>query len=152
MKTRGYTATTAVIIFLALLCAGICGWQTAQLISWQDTFAAEHPDYVSHSWILLTDLAVTVLLAWGQAVLRRRKGNPLLCGVMSAATVVLGVLILRAAADQHYHMGILISDYGIEIPFEGGWLLLVLAALLLLATAAQLLTVLFSVLIKRTDT
>lgn len=151
MKTKGFAVTTAIIIALAILCAGICGWQTAHLISSQAVFTAEHPDYVAHSWYLLILLLATAVLACGQLVLRRKQGHPLLCGGISAGLILLGVLVLRAAADQHYHLGMLISDYGIQIPFEGGWLLLLLAAVLIIVTIAQLLTVCFSALAKPTE-
>lgn len=150
MKTKGFTVTTAIIIAMEILCVAICAWQTAYLVSFQDIFAADHPTYVSHSWILLTLLLVPALLACGQAALSRKRGRPLLCGSMSVLMIVLEVLALRAAADQHYHMGMLISDYGIQVPFDGGWLLLLLVAALIVATITQLLIVLFSALSKHT--
>lgn len=151
MKTKGFTVTTAIILTMDILCVAICARQTAYLISFQDIFAAEHPAYVSHSWILLTLLLVPALLACGQAVLSRGRGRRLLCGSMSVAMIVLEVLALRAAADQHYHMGMLISDYGLQMPFNGGWLLLILVVTLLIATVTQLLMVLFSALTKHTE-
>lgn len=154
MKTKGFTVTTAVIIAMDILCAAICAWQTAYFVSFQDIFSADHPTYVSHSWFLLALLLVPALLACGQAVLSRKRGmvpgSPVLCCSMSVLMIVLEVLALRAAADQHYHIGMLISDYGIQIPFDGGWLLLLLVVALIVATITQLLIVLFSALLGHT--
>lgn len=145
MKTKGFTVATAVIIVAAVLCAGICGWQTAYLVSQQDIFAAEHPDYISHSWCLLALVLAPALLAWGQAAL---IGRPVLCGSVSVVMTVLEILALRAAADQHYHMGMLTSDYGLQVPFESGWVLMILVVALIVATIAQLLIVVFSALTR----
>ena len=152
MKTRSFTVTTAIIIAMDIICVAICAWQTAYLVSFQDIFAAEHPSYVSHSWILLTLLLLVAALTCGQAVLSCKRvmapSSPVLCCFMSVLMIVLEVLVLRAAADQHYHMGMLISDYGIQVPFDGGWLLLLLAVALIAATITQLLIALLSALFK----
>ena len=142
MKTGKFSATVVIVLAIALLCTGICAWQTVNLISHQNVFSADHPDYVPHSWYLLGLLTVTAVLGVGQLVLRRKRA---LCGALSVVMIVLESLALRAAAGQHYNMGMLISDYGISVPFEGGWLLLILAVALIIATVAQLLILLFSV-------
>lgn len=146
------TVTTAVIIAIAFICAVICGRQTAFLISAQDAFTAAHPTYVSHSWCLLALLLAPALLAWGQLALLRRRGmtpgSQAVCCIISAVMLTLEVPALRAAADQHYHMSMLVSDYGLRLPADGGWLLLILAVALIAATATQLLTVIFSALLR----
>ena len=144
MKTKIFSVTTIIILVIALLCTGICAWQTVLMLSHQTAFAADHPDYIPHSWYLLALVAALAVLAGGELVLRR-KGNPVLCGALSVLMLVLEVLALGAAADQHYNLGMLVSDYGIRIPFEGGWVLLILAVAILIATAVQLLTVIISV-------
>lgn len=152
MKIKGFTATTAIIIAVGILCVAVCAGQTAYLVSFQNLFAAEHPTYVPHSWIMLTFLLVPTVLACGQVVVsRKRELTPkrlVLCCIMSVVMVVLEVLALRAAADQHYHMGMLESDYGIQVPFESGWLLLFLVMALIAVTVTQLLITLFAALSK----
>lgn len=151
MKTKGFAVTTAIIAAMDIICVAICAWQTAYLISFQDIFAAEHPSYVSHSWILLTLLLVLAALTCGQAVMsRKNRESPVLCCTVSVLMIVLEVLALRAAADQHYHMGMLISDYQIQAPFDGGWLLLLLVVALIAATITQLLIVSLSALSRHT--
>ena len=51
---------------------------------------------------------------------------------------------MRAAATQLYNLGMLVSDYGIRFPFDGGWLLMALVVLLMAAAVAQMLILLFS--------
>lgn len=147
-KKYSFTVTTAMIIAMAVVCSAICVGQTAFLISYQDMFAAEHPTYIGHSWILLTLLLVPAALACGQVALSRRKTHSILCGSMSVLMIPLEVQALRAAADQHYHMGMLISDYGIQMPFDSGWLLLILVLALMIATFTQLMIVIFSALLR----
>lgn len=149
------TVTTAILIAMAVICVVICARQTAFLISLQDAFAAEHPTYVGHSWSLLALLLAPTLLACGQIVLLHRRGmtpgSQILCGAMSAAMLAAEVPALRAAADQHYHLGMLVSDYGLRIPHDGGWLLLLLGVALIVVTVTQFLIVIFSAL-SRCDT
>lgn len=143
MKTKTFSVTVVIILVIALLCTGICAWQTGQMLSHQGAFSTDHPDYIPHSWYLLTLLAAPAVLAGGQMVLRR-KGSPVLCGALSVLMLVLEVLALGAAAEQHYHLGMLVSDYGVQVPFVGGWVLLILAVALLIATVVQVLTVVLS--------
>lgn len=147
-----FNVTTAIIIAMAVICVVICARQTAYLISYQDAFVAEHPTYVGHSWRLLAFLLASALFACGQVVLLHKRGmmlgSQVLCCAMSVAMIVLDVFALRASADQHYHMGMLISDYGIQVPFEGGWMLLLLGVALIVATITQLLIVIFSALLR----
>lgn len=144
MKTKGFYVVTAAMIAMDAVCAMIAIWQTAYLTSVQAVLAAEHPEYLSHSWVLLAQLAILGALGCGQLALARKKGaGPqqvgLSCGV-SALMIVLEILTIKTAAQQHYHFGILISDYGMAAPSVTGWLMLLLAAALAAATAAQLLT------------
>ncbi len=148
MRRKGCAVTSTLIITIGIICVAICSWQAVFFTSNRSAFDADHPSYVLHSWILLTLLLVPTVLACGQVVLSRRKTSPMLFGAMSALMIVLEVLALRFAADQHYHMGMLISDYGIQAPFTGGWLLLLLVVVLIVATIAQLLTFLFTALSK----
>lgn len=145
------TVATAIIIAIAVACIGICARQTGYMISLQDAFVTDYPSYIPHSWGLLALLLATAMLACGQiAVLRRRgmmPGSQMLCCAMSAVMIVLEVLALRASAEQHYHLGMLISDYGIQIPFEGGWMLLILGVAIIVATAVQALIMIFSALL-----
>lgn len=147
-----FNVTTAIIIAMAVICVIICARQTAYLISFQEVFAAEHPTYVRHSWSLLALLLAPAMLACGQIALLRKRGmllgSQIICCAMSVAMIVLEALALQASADQHYNMGMLISDYGIRVPFEGGWLLLLLGVALIIATATQMLMVIFSALFR----
>ena len=145
MSNKVFSVITAIILVLAIICTVICGWQTGNLRSCQDVFAAEHPDYIPHSWYLLMLATVVAALAGAQLILRN-KISALPTGAVSALMAVLEVLTIRAAVDQHYNAGIVISDYGIQFPFESGWLLLGLMAVLILGTAAQLLAVIVSAL------
>lgn len=143
---------SAIIMAMAAVCLIICARQTAYLVSVRDVFGAAHPDYVGHSWRLLALLLAPALLAGSQTVLLHRRGmapaSQVLCCVLSAAMLVPEGMALGAAFTQHYNMAMLVSDYGLRLPFDGGWLLLLLVAALLAVTAAQLLTVIFSALAK----
>ena len=138
--------TAVIIIAIALVCAVLFAGQSMPLILLQEQFAAEHPDYVSHSWYLLGLLLATAALAAGS----RRSGSKALVWAASAGTIVLAVLALLAAADQLYYMGIL-RDQGIEVLFEADWLLLVLTAVLILAAVVQFLILVFSALAKSSE-
>lgn len=148
MKTKGFKVTTAIVIAIGILCLVICAWQTANFISNQSVFQAEHPQYISYCWALMGRTAALTVLACCQAILSRKMaqsvGNTILCSALSIGMIVLEVLTLRAAATQLYNLGMLVSDYGIRIPFDGGWLLLALIVLLMAAAVAQLLIILFS--------
>jgi hypothetical protein len=150
-----FSVTTVIIIVMTAICISICAWQTACMVNLQNVFAADHPTYVPHSWTLLGMLLGLAVLAYGQNKRNSRRemkpANSLLYGIMSALMIVLEVLALRSAADQHYHMGMLISDYGIAMPFHGGWLLMGLIVALVLATAVQLVTIIISALMKYTE-
>ena len=142
MKTKGFKVTTSMIISLGFLCLAICAWQTANFISNQSVFQAEHPQYVSHCWVLLGLTAGMTALACCQAILACWMApsvrSSILCGVLSTG------LGLRAAATQLYNLGMLVSDYGIRFPFDGGWLLMALVVLLMAAAVAQMLILLCS--------
>ena len=148
MKTKGFKVTTSIIISLGFLCLAICAWQTANFISNQSVFQAEHPQYVSHCWVLLGLTAAMTVLACCQAILScwmaPSAGSSVLCGVFSTGLIVLEVPTLRAAAAQLYNLGMLVSDYGIRFPFDGGWLLMALVVLLMVAAVAQMLIILCS--------
>ena len=155
MKTKGFKVTTSIIISLGFLCLAICAWQTANLISNQSVFQAEHPQYVTHSWVLLGLSGALTALACCQAIIACGMASSVksagLCSVLSIGMMVLEVLTLRAAATQLYNLGMLVSDYGIRFPFDGGWLLMALVILFIIAAMAQLLIILFSWLAKRAE-
>ena len=150
-----FSVTTVIIIVMTAICISICAWQTACMVNLQNVFAADHPTYVPHSWTLLGMLLGLAVLAYGQnkrnSMREMKPANSLLYGIMSALMIVLEVLALRFAADQHYHMGMLISDYGIAVPFQCGWLSMGLIVALILATAAHLLTIIITALVKHTE-